>query len=119
MGVVELTVPGRPVPAVRMTQRGKFTKPQAKRYLQYKDKVSWAAKAAGIKPLRGKIKIFIAIYLAGGRDGDWDNYAKSICDGLNGIAYRDDQDIIDARVVKVLGVAEKDERAEIKIWEVG
>lgn len=116
--MVSFVVPGRPVPAVRMTQRGKYTKAQAKRYMQYKDKVGWAAKRAGIRQLRGKVRIWITIYLAGGLDGDWDNYAKSICDGLNSIAYRDDRDIVDAHVVKVLGVASTDERAEIKIWQI-
>ena len=31
---------------------------------------------------------------------DWDNVGKIICDSLNGIAYRDDSQITDARVRK-------------------
>ncbi len=119
--MIEFVVPGRPVPKgrPRLGVRGRkayvYTPPVTK---EYEKLVGWVAKAAGIKPLQGKIKIWITIYLASGRDGDWDNYAKSICDGLNGIAFRDDQDIIDARVIKVLGVAREDERAEVKIWQV-
>lgn len=118
---IKFTIPGRPVPKgrPRLGVRGRkafvYTPPATR---EYEKLVGWVAKAAGIKPLRGKIKIWITVYLASGRDGDWDNYAKSICDGLNGIAFRDDRDIIDARVIKVLGVAREDERAEVKIWQV-
>lgn len=31
---------------------------------------------------------------------DWDNVGKIVSDALNGIAYRDDSQIVDARVVK-------------------
>ncbi|MFB5664370.1 RusA family crossover junction endodeoxyribonuclease [Alteribacillus sp. HJP-4] len=33
------------------------------------------------------------IFLCGGNQGDIDNYAKSITDGLNRIAYKDDRPI--------------------------
>lgn len=117
--MVKITIPGRPVPAVRMTQRGKYVKGRAQKYLNYKDKVGWVAKAAGIKPIHGQVCINITIYLSGGVHGDWDNYGKAICDGLNGIAYDDDRQIIDARVRKVLGVRQDEERVEVEIWEVG
>ena len=34
---------------------------------------------------------------------DWDNIGKVICDALNGLAYRDDSQIVDGRVIKVYG----------------
>ncbi len=34
---------------------------------------------------------------------DWDNIGKVVCDALNGLAYKDDAQIVDARVVKVYG----------------
>ncbi len=117
--MIEFTVPGRPVPAVRMTKKSKFVNKQAKKYLQYKEHVGWTAKKAGVRLLDGKVCIEIVIYLCGGTHGDWDNYAKSICDGLNGIAYNDDRQVMEGRVKKVLGVEKTEERAEVKIWEVG
>jgi len=38
----------------------------------------------------------------GGRSwgGDWDNFAKPICDALNGVFWRDDREISDGRVRK-------------------
>lgn len=34
---------------------------------------------------------------------DWDNIGKVVCDALNGIAYADDTQIVDGRVVKKFG----------------
>lgn len=110
------TVPGRPVPAVRMTQRGTW-KPQATRYLQYKAAVGWAAKAAGVIRLECPVAIDIQVYIFGGVVGDWDNYSKSICDGLNGVAYIDDKQIVDGRCRKMVARTRGDERAVVEIRE--
>lgn len=32
--------------------------------------------------------------------GDWENFAKGICDALNEVAYDDDSQIVDGRTVK-------------------
>lgn len=32
---------------------------------------------------------------------DWDNYAKTVCDALNGVAYFDDSTIVEAEVYKL------------------
>ena len=115
----ELTVHGRPVPAARMTQRGKFVKRQAIRYMSYKEKVGWTAKEAGIKKIEKEVKLTVTIFLAGGRAGDFDNYLKSISDSLNGIAYIDDQQVKEG-TIKICSCASKhDERAEITIKELG
>ena len=115
--MTKITIPGRPVPAVRMTQRGKYIKGRAQKYLAYKEQVGWCAKVAGVKPTDKKVCIEIRLYISGGIHGDWDNYAKSICDGLNGIAYKDDKQIVSGKVEKVLGVTKAEERAEVIIWE--
>lgn len=31
---------------------------------------------------------------------DWDNYAKAVCDAMNGVVYVDDKQIVDGRCVK-------------------
>jgi crossover junction endodeoxyribonuclease RusA len=117
--MIKFIIPGRPVPAVRMTQAGKYKKPSAQRYLTYKEHVGWAAKAAGIKKFRNDVAIDITLYLrCGPREGDWDNYAKAICDGLNGIGYVDDRQIVDGRCRKVFGVKPNEERVEVEIREV-
>lgn len=50
-------------------------------------------------------------------NGDIDNVAKSILDGLNGIAYLDDTIIYDLHISKYYTLSDDDpERVEIKIW---
>ena len=77
--MIKLTIPGRPVPKGRLQAgvRGRkafvYTPPATR---EYEKLVGWVAKAAGIKPLRGKIGIWITVYLASGRDGDWDSMQK-------------------------------------------
>ncbi len=47
---------------------------------------------------------------------DWDNIGKLVCDALNGIAYKDDKDVVEATVIKVYG---REARMEIYIREDG
>ncbi|SES02964.1 RusA family crossover junction endodeoxyribonuclease [Salipaludibacillus aurantiacus] len=114
---MKIVVPGRPVPAVRMTRRGAHVKPNAQRYLNYKSSVGWAAKAQKVKLIAGAVKVDIKLYLSGGNQGDIDNYAKSLTDGLNKIAYNDDRQIRKMNIEKI--ECEKDEqRAEIIVEEL-
>lgn len=47
---------------------------------------------------------------------DADNIAKIICDGLNGIAYGDDAQVVDLEVTKYW--TDGDARVEVTLWEV-
>jgi crossover junction endodeoxyribonuclease RusA len=114
--IIKLVVPGRPVPAVRMTQRGKFVKDRAQLYLNYKDHIAWVARTKIKKPLEGAVNIKIKVFVLG-RGGDWDNYAKAICDGLNKIAYVDDSQIRKGEV-EIINCSKDEQRVEIEIKEV-
>lgn len=46
---------------------------------------------------------------------DWDNIGKIITDALNGLAYEDDKQIVDARVVKLYGDRP---RVEVELEEI-
>lgn len=113
--MIKFTIPGHPVPAVRMTQRGKWVKKRAQKYLRYKDMVAWAAKVVGVKPTDKPVAILIDVYV-NGRPGDWDNYGKVICDALNGIAWKDDRQVKDGRV-RVHECGKEEERVEVEIRE--
>lgn len=51
-----------------------------------------------------------------GKKPDWDNIGKIYCDALNGIAFQDDTQIVDGRVVKLYAELP---RVEVEIWRIG
>ena len=119
--MIEIVIPGRPVPAARMTQRGKWIKANAKRYLAYKDIVRWTAwdvmREQGLPPLDGDIGVELKAYINGGRPGDVDNIAKAVFDGLNGVVWYDDRQVAEMHVYRF--VKQEKQRTEIKIWPLG
>ena len=50
MSCIEFVVPGRPMPAVRMTRRGKWVKDRAQKYLAYKDGLAKLTELFATKP---------------------------------------------------------------------
>ena len=50
-------------------------------------------------------------------NGDIDNVAKSVLDGLNGVAYDDDTIIYDLHIKKFYAMNDDDERVEVKICD--
>jgi len=51
-----------------------------------------------------------------GKKPDWDNIGKIVCDALNSVAFADDTQIVDGRVVKRYS---DQPRVEVEIWEEG
>lgn len=116
-----ITIPGRPIPAVRMTQRSKWGI-SARNYLKYKDLISVIARQHCKIPIVGDVKVRVIVWLHGkttpmGNDGDVDNYLKSALDGLNKIAFVDDRQVISAKVDKI-PCSEEKQRMEIEISAV-
>lgn len=111
-----------PMGAVRMTQRGKWVKPNAKRYLDYKQIISLEAKRHFAEPLEGPVEVAIHFYLKQpkkmpkGRTRptvkpDIDNLIKGVFDGMNKIAWKDD-----AQVVKVVSHKLYDDEPRISVY---
>lgn len=100
---LRFTVEGRPVPAARMTRamaRERNQTPQIRRYLDYRAQVGWTAKQAGVtEPLSGRLYVRLWVYLAKRGRLDAENVSKAVCDGLNGVAWHDDSQIDDLRVL--------------------
>lgn len=111
--MIKFTVPGRPVPAVRMTQRSKW-EPRAQKYLSYKKEVAWFAKLATEKPIEGYVQAIITAYIRGKHRMDVDNIAKSILDGANGICYEDDRYVWSLTVDRVQVKDVKEQRVEVE-----
>lgn len=121
--MIRVTVPGRPVPKERprLEMRGRkaiIYTPERTR--DYEKTVGWHAQAV----VRGDamdcpVAVSIRLYLHGKRRIDVDNCAKSILDGMKGVVYVDDNQVVDLRVRKLIEKNRKNQRAEIEIQEAG
>lgn len=120
--MIRIVVPGRPVPKQRprvgVRMRGRrivethvYTPPETRAYEEH---VRLCAAAAGAKPLEGPVAMDVDLWLFG-RRGDGDNYWKAIADALNGVAYRDDRQIVDWRCRIHKATSRDEERAEIVV----
>lgn len=105
----KFTIPGRPVPAVRMTQKGKFKKPEAARYLEYKEKVGWIARFNGVQKTEGNVAVKCRFYVNGGHVPDTDNLIKAVLDSLNNIGWNDDRQVAKIIAERIMGMPERTE----------
>lgn len=97
--IQRFTVPGMPISKARprtvQTRQGKRMTYTPGKSASFEKDVKWEAKRAGIRKSSGLVVLTMRFY---GSRADWDNLAKSICDALNGIAYEDDRQIVEAHV---------------------
>jgi len=116
--MIKMTIPGRPVPKgrPRLGVRGRkayvYTPPETK---EYENIVGWVAKCMGCRPTEEPVSVMLDIYARGKMDVD--NVAKSILDGLNGVAYEDDDQVVELLVRKHKVKRKEEERVEIEIRE--
>lgn len=123
-----------PQGAVRMTQRGKFVNTQAQRYLNYKKFIAWEAKQQVGDPIQSAVSVKLGfIYpipeswsskkkhralkqeLLPQVKPDIDNVIKGVFDALNGIAWKDDNLVVNVEAYKRYGDTA---RIDIEIQEV-
>ncbi len=110
----KIVIPGRPVPKGRPRfSKGHAYTPEKTR--MYEELVGWKAKQVIKSPLRKNIAVYITIYASSKIQGDLDNYAKSILDGMNGVAYIDDKQISYLTIQRLKG---EQEMVEIEIEEL-
>lgn len=98
MTIVAFTVPGLPVPKKRpkvTTVNGYARAYTPKETKEYERDVSWTAKANCKRKFEGLVVVTLRFF---GVEADWDNLAKAVCDGMNGIVYNDDRQIVEAHV---------------------
>jgi Holliday junction resolvase RusA-like endonuclease len=65
---------------------------------------------------RKKSRLMLDRLIYPGKKPDWDNIGKIYCDALNKIAFFDDTQIVDGRVVKLYA---EQPRVEVEIWRIG
>jgi Holliday junction resolvase RusA-like endonuclease len=132
------TVPGQPIGKARprFARRGRFVQVyNPSKTEQYEQLVRLIAKSTySMDPIETAIAIHFSYYFSIPKSftktkrnlavqnlihpiikPDWDNLGKLSADAMNGLIYKDDCQIIDARVQKFYSL---DPRAELLIWEV-
>lgn len=60
----------------------------------YKQQARWYCLSNGIEPLVGEVKLSVDVYMVNKRR-DLDNTLKVLGDSLNGIAYHDDNQVVE------------------------
>jgi Holliday junction resolvase RusA-like endonuclease len=126
--VISFTLPIDPVAKARprLGRNGQVYTP--KETVQFENLVRMLS--ARYKPkelLTGPIKTEVTLYLVPPKRPknkypivrpDWDNLAKSVCDALNGVMWKDDSQVFDAHVKKLYDWTTKKGSIEIKIEQV-
>ena len=68
---------------------------------KFKTILGWTARKQKVKKLTGNVKLYFEWHCIKKGQGDLDNKCKVIQDGLNGIAYIDDKQIIELHAKKI------------------
>ena len=132
--MIKLIIPGEPVAKARprVTKYGTYTPQKTK---DYEELVKWTCRNQyKDKPLEGPLRVDISFYMYIPKNTskrrrtlkeskiilpvkrpDIDNLAKSITDALNGLVYKDDNQIVELHLYKYYS---KEERAEVTITEI-
>ena len=120
---LRFTVPGDPVPKARARvvtgSNGNTHSYTPDKTVSAEGVIKLFANLAGAKPMEGPLALDVEIYLAIPKSWshkrsldavhgitrpetrpDWDNFGKLVSDALNGVAWRDDGQIVEAHVAK-------------------
>ncbi len=94
--ILNLTVPGEPVPKARPRVVNGHAYTDA-RTAAAEQKIGWLAKEAlggGFEPVRGPVHLSLRFMRKSRRRADCDNFQKLVQDALNGIVWVDDFQVI-------------------------
>jgi len=128
---IEFFVPGKPVAKQRprFTSRGKFgrafTPPETVNYEALVKMCALEASRPDL-PMESAVGVVLTIHVERPRSApkrvrypvkrpDADNVVKSILDGMNGILYRDDSQVVTGRWEKIFAVDEKREGVHVQV----
>ena len=94
-------VEGQPVPkqSYRAVKGGGYTSPRVK---AWQEAVAWKAKEAmqWRNPIEGPVSVRLVFILKNKRRMDCDNLSKGTLDGMRGIVYKDDNQIVNLHIIK-------------------
>ena len=94
-------VPGDPVPkqSFRYSHTGGYTDT---RVTAWQSTVQYHAEIEGVQLTKQAVKVELVFHLKDRRRRDCDNLSKAVLDSLNGIAWKDDTQVIDLHIRKLL-----------------
>ncbi len=133
--IYEITIPGTPVAKgrPRIGKYGTYTPKKTAMFESYAG-YCWAAEYGHLKPIESPLDVSIVFYMPIPKSitkkakeaieqgktkhikkPDLDNMAKAVLDALNGLAYKDDSQIVSLTLYKTYS---EQPRTEVKIMEV-
>lgn len=114
--MIEFTVPGRPKPKQRprMGKGGNVYTPRETK--NYERMVGWYALQAGAKVTDKPIGLEAVFYFRNKRTPDLDNCVKALLDGLEGVVYKNDKQVIEHKYRLEYDL---NERVEVRIRILG
>lgn len=101
-----------PKARARVNRHGAYT---PARTSEYENRVALFVRRHIKAPLAGKIRLTCTFFLPDARRRDLDNLIKSVLDGLNGVAWEDDSQVVEVMARKE--IARNHPRTDISIEE--
>jgi Holliday junction resolvase RusA-like endonuclease len=122
--LLDLNIEPTPCPRPRVGRHGAY---YPSRYRNWKSSFrNLVSRAAPDVPIRGPVSAVIRLLVRrprktslGWPKPDVDNYAKSVMDGLNGIVWEDDSQVIELRVVKAWAAPNETGKVQIEVCALG
>lgn len=112
-----LRIGGEPLPKERpRAAQGRAFTPKRTRDAEKRVLDAFRAAYPDVDPLTGRLLVDVKFYRRTRRGVDLDNLAKLCLDALNGVAYRDDEQIEKAIAERFYGAGDQ-ARTEVRIYE--
>jgi len=98
----KIEIQTKPVPKARprLGANGRMYTPKETR--EFEELIGWTTRSVVRKPIEKPVKVNIDVYSK--TRADFDNIAKAILDGLSGVAFIDDRQVVDLRIRKLTPV---------------
>lgn len=99
MAYFKIEIQTKPVPKARprLGANGRMYTPRETK--EFEELIGWCAKSVVKKPTEKPVKVSIDVYSK--TRADIDNIAKAVMDGLSGVAYVDDRQVVELRIRKL------------------
>lgn len=99
MAYYKIEIQTRPVPKARprLGANGRMYTPRKTK--EFEELIGWTTRSVVRKPIEKPVKVNIDVYSK--TKADIDNVAKAILDGLSGVAFLDDRQVVELRIRKL------------------